>query len=223
MSFDRFEYYDLRFPLGTRFVIVGPSGSGKTEFVMNLLKYQKIMFKNSFSRIVYIYGQSEPEITNFSDIEIEKIHGIENIEENIESFDSTQNNALILDDVMSEVGDQKIISDLFTRISRHNNITVFLLLQNLFPKGKYFVDISRNANYIVLMTNPRDISQIKTLEQQIFGKSSSFLLKSYIDATRNKPFGYLFLDFNQTTPEKIRFRSNIFPFEDYHTVYIKSK
>jgi hypothetical protein len=202
MSFDRVEYYDLRFLPGTRFIIIGPSGSGKTEFVMKLLRYQKIMFKNSFSRVVYIYGQSEPETTNFPDINFEKIYGIENIEEKIESFDSTQNNGLILDDVMNEVGDQKIISDLFTKISRHKNITVFLLLQNLFPKGKYFVDISRNANYIVLMTNPRDISQIKTLEQQIFGKSSSFLLKSYIDAIRNKPFGYLFLDFNQTTSEK---------------------
>ena len=222
MSVDRVESYDLRFPSGSRFIVVGPSGSGKTEFVKNLLKYQKIMFKDPFSRVVYIYGQSEPNI-KFSDIEIEKSRGIENIEEIIESFNSTQNNVLILDDVMNEIGDQKIISDLFTRISRHNNITVILLLQNLFPKGKYFVDVSRNANYIVLMRNPRDIFQIKTLEQQIFGKSSTFLLKSYIDATRNKPFGYLFLDFNQNTPDKIRYRSNIFPFEDNHTVYIKSK
>ncbi len=30
MSLDKVECYDLRFPLGTRFVIVGPSGSGKT-------------------------------------------------------------------------------------------------------------------------------------------------------------------------------------------------
>jgi ABC-type polar amino acid transport system ATPase subunit len=43
MSLDQVECYDLRFPLGTRFVIVGPSGSCKTEFVMNLLKYQKIV------------------------------------------------------------------------------------------------------------------------------------------------------------------------------------
>jgi len=126
MSFDRVESYDLRFLSGSRFLIVGPSGSGKTEFVKNLLKYQKIMFKDPFSRVVYIYGQSEPNI-KFSDIEIEKSRGIENIEEIIESFNSTQNNVLILDDVMNEIGDQKIISDLFTRISRHNNVTVILL------------------------------------------------------------------------------------------------
>ena len=113
------------------------------------------------------------------------------------------------------------MSDLFTNMSHHLNITVIFILQNLFPKGKFMKDISVNATYIVLMTNPRDKLQIKTLSYQIDGDSGSFYFKCYKDATKDNPFSYLFLDFNQTTPEILRVRTNIFPDDEPKIVYIK--
>ncbi len=123
-------------------------------------------------------------------------------------------NLLILDDNMHNVANDIIISDLFTKLSHHKNISVILLVQNLFPKSKYMRDISSNSTYIVLMSNPRETLQIKTLSSQIDGANSSFILNCYNDATKNKPFTYLFLDFDQSTPDEVRVRTNIFPNEE---------
>lgn len=215
------SFYDIRFVCPSRFVIIGPSGSGKTNFVFDLLNNCEILFNHPFTRIVYIYGQTEPPIQKTSNgILIETVNGLENIMEIIESIKSSDNNCLVLDDLMNEIIDQKIMSDLFTKVSRHMNITVILLMQNLYPKGKYTSNISRNCNYIVLMNNPRDKSQIKTLDTQVYGKGSNFIQKCFNDATKNKPFGYLLLDFDQKTPDNLRVRSNIFPTDENHTVYI---
>ena len=59
------------------------------------------------------------------------------------------NYIIILDDLMAEATDSPVVSRLFTQ-GRHRNASVILLLQNMFPKGKYNMDISRNAQYLAL-------------------------------------------------------------------------
>ena len=46
------------------------------------------------------------------------------------------NNIIILDDLMAQATDSPVVSRLFTR-GPHRNLCVILLLQNMFPKGKY--------------------------------------------------------------------------------------
>ena len=113
------------------------------------------------------------------------------------------------------------ISDLFTKLSHHKNITVVLILQNLFPKSKYMRDISTNSTYIVLMSTPRENLQVKTLSSHIDGADPKYILNCYNFATKNKPFSYLFLDFDQETPVEIRVRTNIFPDEGTTTAFVK--
>ena len=60
------------------------------------------------------------------------------------------NNIIILDDMMTEATDSPVASWLFTQ-GRHWNASVILLLQNMFPKGKYNTDIIRNAQYLWLI------------------------------------------------------------------------
>ena len=40
------------------------------------------------------------------------------------------------DDLMEEAKDSKLVSKLFTQ-GRHRNVSVILILQNAFPKGKF--------------------------------------------------------------------------------------
>lgn len=203
----------------SRFIIYGPSGSGKTSFIENFLKNLKYLFNMKFDNIIYCSGQSNLSFDRVNNVKIKEINIIdENI---IDNFDENTNNLLIIDDNMHNVVNDILISDLFTKKSHHLNITVVLVLQNLFPKSKFMRDISSNSTYIVLMSNPREILQIKTLGMQIDGAKDSFVIKCFLDATKNKPFSYLLLDFNQNTSDKIRVRTNIFEHEKPTIVYVK--
>jgi uridine kinase len=211
--------YDLTLSHPSRMIIYGPSGSGKSTFCENLMYYMKEMFGFYFDFILYCSGQSFPSFDSIHGINIQKINSIN--ETIIDSLNENFNNLIILDDNMHNIVNDIIISDLFTKKSHHKNITVIILFLNLFPKSKYIRDISSNSTYIVLMANPREILQIKTLGIQIDGANSNFIVKAYKDATKNKPYSYLFLDFNQNTDESIRVRTNIFPHEEPKFVYVK--
>ena len=74
------------------------------------------------------------------------------------------NNIIILDDLMAEGTDSPVVSRLFTQ-GRYRNGSVILLLQNMFPKGKYNTDISRNAQYLALFRSPSAIGNKSELSE----------------------------------------------------------
>ena len=70
---------------------------------------------------------------------------------------------------MGEAVDCPILSRLFTR-GRHRNASFILLLQNMFPKGRFNTDIARNTQYIVLFRSLSDRKQEDILVDRIFAK-----------------------------------------------------
>jgi hypothetical protein len=212
-------YYDVRFETPSRWIIFGSSGSGKTTFVFNLIKSIKL-FKNKFNRIVYCTGGVVPNINEINKIKIEYFKNVN--EKLINSFNKNKNNLLILDDNMHSFVNDILISDLFTKHSHHKNITVILLMQNLFPKSKFNRDISLNSNYIVLMKNPRDKQQIKLLANQICGGQENYIFDAYKNATEFSAYSYLMLDLNQTTPVELRVRTNVLEKEYPSIVYCEN-
>ena len=80
------------------------------------------------------------------------------------------NNVLVFDDLMAQATDSPLVSLLFTQ-GRHRNASVILLLQNIFPKGKFNTDISRNAQYMALFRSPSDRKQIGIIAERMFDKS----------------------------------------------------
>ena len=211
--------YDITLKFPRRMLIYGPSGSGKSTFVEKMLFYMKDLFGFNFDNIVYCSGESFPAFDEIFGISINKVRIFN--KELLEEFNPENKNLLILDDNMHSFVNDKLISDLFTKISHHKNIFVILLVQNLFPKGKYIRDLSTNSTYIVLMSNPRENLQIRTLSSQIDGADPKFVLNCYTFATKNKPYAYLFLDFDQETPVEIRVRTNIFPDEETTIAFVK--
>jgi len=167
----------------------------------------------NFDRIVYCYGEFLPEtfdILKKKGLNVELVEGLPN-EEKIDAFDPQKNNCLVLDDLMVECGESKLICDYFTRKAHHKNISIFFLTQNFYQKGKYTTTITRNSSYIILFASPRDFGQIKYFASQSFNPKA--ILHAYKLATR-MPRGYLLIDCTQNTPDNFRLRSNIIPPEN---------
>ena len=107
----------------------------------------------------------------------------------------------------------------FLICSHHCYRSILVLTQNIFNKGKHSRTMSLNSHYIVLFKNPRDATQISFLARQMYPKNSKFLEEAYFDAT-NEPFGYLFIDLKQATPNDNRVQSNIFSKKN-HFFYLR--
>jgi hypothetical protein len=116
--------------------------------------FDKVILDKQPQRIVLCYknNQSAYDVFKLLDVPVEFIQGTP--DDLI--FDSTINNILIIDDLMSECKDNPNVSSYFTRRSHHENISVFFLSQNILMQGKCARDISLNSSYMILFNNPRD-------------------------------------------------------------------
>jgi hypothetical protein len=91
---------------------------------------------------------------------------------------------------MAEATDSPVVS---TVQGRHRNASAILLLQNMFPKGKFNTDVSRNAQYLALFRRPSDRKQIGIVGERTFDKNRVHFMNAYCKETEN-PFGYLLVD-----------------------------
>ena len=203
----------IQFNVPSSHVICGPSFSGKSEFIYKLIRNSEVLFKKPFDKIYYFYGVWQ---NNFDGVK-ENIEFIEGLPTQlfIENLVSSQSSLLIVDDQQQSALNSELIANIFTEYSHHKNITVILVLQNLFHQGKFARDISLNTHYFVLFKNQRDINQIKILGNQLGLKNH--LYDSYIEATKN-PFSYLLVDLSPGANNDFMLRSNIFP-EENPTIY----
>ena len=84
------------------------------------------------------------------------------------------------------------------------------LVQNLFPQNKDSRTISLNSQYMVVLKNPRDASQMSHLARQMYPGRVKFVQEAFKDAT-TVPYGYLLVDLKQDSPKDMRLRTTIFP------------
>lgn len=190
-------------------MVAGPSQSGKTSLIKEILMFNKLIIEPNIHTIIYCYSVWQPiydEIKKFNS-NIEFHEGIYNIE----NLDQSNKSLLVLDDLMKECENDQSILNLFTVDSHHKNISVFLLTQNIFSKGKYTRTISLNSSYIIIFKNPRDKSQIFTLARQMFPDKMNFFMDAFNDAVTNRAHSYLFVDLKQKTPERNRIQTGIIP------------
>jgi hypothetical protein len=188
-------------------LVGGSTGAGKSFFVNKLVKYQKLLHTNTFDRIVYVYSIMQDGYTELVDT-IENFELVTSIPDDISRGDRT---LLILDDQMLELGDSKLVAQLFTKL-RHNNISTIFVVQNIFHNSKYMRTINVNSQYIVMFNSPRDKNTLSILNRQIFPDKPKFLTEAFADATK-EPYGYIFLDLKPSTNPKLRVRTGILPNE----------
>ena len=133
------------------------------------------MTNGTAEKILWQNGEYQHAYTELSQ-RFPHITFIEGIPENLNEYvDPEYRNLIITDDPMSETGNDKRITSLFTKGSHHKNVSVILLLQNLFYNGKGSCNISLNTHYIMLFKNPRDNTVISSLAKQMYLGKTKFL------------------------------------------------
>ena len=213
---------DVRLQNPFSLLCVGPSGSGKTQWTKRLLEHGSEMMTQFPDRIVWCYSEYQPA---YADIlkQFPQIEFVEGIPPDVnDMFDPNVNNMIIIDDLMEQAAGDKKVCNLFTKSCHHRNLSVIFILQNLFYQGKESRTISLNSHYMTIFRSVRDKSQIVHLAKQMYPGKTKFMQESYDDATK-EPYGYLFVDLRPQTPDQLRLRTNIFPNDSPHYVYIPKK
>lgn len=209
------EEYDCRFKFPFTWFVSGGTGCGKTTMVLKFLRHHKILTTNpECSNVIYCYNEWQSGFDSLAkeDVVTEWYEGLptmETIKEKIEPFKST-GTILVLDDFGQQLNSSYV--ELFTVVSHHSNCSVILMTQNLFDKNPIYRPISMNSKYMTVFKNPRDNHQISALARQTFPESYRDIVKIFHKATE-KPHSYLFFDFDQKTPNKLRVRTQILPQE----------
>ena len=218
------ETFDVRLKTPFTLILAGASGCGKTTWLERFLKEFKTVTDGAskYQTLLWFSGTKQPALFQrvrasfagtvrfFDSIDKEVYEQVEK---------QGRNSTIVIDDLMQETSGMAGVGKLFTKGRSHLNCNVILLWQNVFPSGSEARNLSINAHHMVLFKNPRDKSQIRYFAQQVApGKVKQFL-KIFADAT-SKNYGYLHCDFTQGTPDKLRFRTNIFPNEQPMIAYV---
>ena len=205
-------------------IISGVSQSGKTTLVYNLLQLSDSIFTKKPSKVFLFYKFNQAIYQEMLRnklihelVEInEKNLDYDNIVARVSPYKKKGGSLIIFDDSMSDITSD--FAQIFTNLSHHQNCSVIYITQNLFHKDSNYRTMSLNAHYLFLMKNDRDKQQINTLARQICPGNSTYVVESFIKATRS-PFSYLLMDFRPQSPEVLKLRSNIFPHQFPYRIY----
>lgn len=197
---------DVRLRCPFTCLVVGATMTGKTRFVCDLLDKPEI-FDTEFSDITVCHSEWQPAYDRLKEKGVRFNQGLMDPDE----LDPHFPHLVILDDLM-DTQDRRI-EQFFTRTCHHRNTSCIYIVQNMFSQGRGHRTCSLNTQYLVLFKSPRDVSQIRVLEQQMFPGKKHYLVDSYHDACE-KPFHYLFVDLKPDTPSHLRIRGRILNFEN---------
>lgn len=205
------DVFDARIQLPASIIVHGPSQSGKTEFVMDLILNMNNMVNPVPKYIVWFYGTDTEIIEQLKKKSSVNIHFVQGLpDKGFESFYHNKKHTLfVVDDLLQEAIQDRNITNLFCREGHHNNVSVVLIMQDLFCSGTQRKTILRNAHYLCLFKNPLDMAGIYIIGQRIMPKHIREFLAIFEKATSSK-HGYLFIDGKQSTPSNARLRTNIF-------------
>lgn len=195
-------------------LVSGPSQSGKTVWTKQLVRHIDSMCTQPPEKIIWAYGEMQDayeEMCTWPRMQL--VEGLPSME-SLKS-EPRKPKLLILDDQMMNVK-KDTLANIFCKGSHHWSLSCCMLVQSAFYEG--LKTPRRNAHYMVLFKNPADALQVSTLARQIFPGKKGYFMESYADAT-SQPYSYLLLDLKQTTPDRLRLRSCVFPHET-NVVYL---
>ncbi len=200
-------------------LVAAGSGFGKTFWVKRLLAEKERLIQPVPKRIVWCYMHWQPLYQEIKAIDpsIEFIEGLP-LDLDAGFFSSEVNNLLIIDDMMDVVAKDSRITQLFTRGSHHENLSVICLLQSLYYKNTQ--TIRRNSHYLVLFDMPMDKTQVRTMSYQMFPNYPNHLLQMYHKAV-SKPYGYLVVVSKPNIKQHERLKTDIF--SDDSSIQMKNK
>ena len=209
--------YDLRFKEHFKIFISGPSRCGKTFFVVNLLENLTKIAKVPPTIVIYVYKVWQYKFDEMRNVDI-FLEDNHDVLDKISIYTAGKSSLIIFDDMINSksiIG----IAPLFTVDARHSNMSLIFLSQRMFVNNEHFRQISQNSDYFVVFKNPRNLSEIRTLAQQITPGSLQ-LMYIYREATK-EPFSYLFINLTQEAQPETKYLSNIFERDHIIKTYIE--
>jgi hypothetical protein len=219
--------FDMRFKNPCAFILAGGSQSGKTTLTLNILRNANYLFETPecTQNILFFYNEWQSAYESISTEEnfkkklhfINKLPTVDFVKEKTLAFKGRGGSIVVIDDFQNRLNND--IATIFQNVCHHYDVTVFLLVQNIFPPVKAFRDISLNAQYIVLFKNARDGSQIVNFLKQFAPGNSKGLGDLFREVTEST-YSYMLFDVHPTTPKKLRIRSHILPSEGTTRVYV---
>lgn len=203
---------------GTAILIAGPSGCGKTYRTMKFIEYKEDIFTNPacMQRILFYYNVETDLFKEYRHMEnIEWINEypsrLDYIEEVANKYKDKGGITVIIDDFASQLAPS--IEKLFTALSHHKNITVFLLSQNLFFGSKTWQrNISLNCKHFLIFPNYRDQKQFNQFARQLEPApgQAKYLIEAYEKISKSADYSYLWVNCEPNLKNKfLRIRTNV--------------
>lgn len=196
-----YNRHHIKLPM--RLIIAGNSGSGKTQTLLNLI----YNMPQTWEKIFIVTKCADEPLYNYLADQL-KDQGLsikEGIHElpDLDSLDKTQNNLVVLDDLVNEpLKQQRPICDFAIRC-RKKNTSLCYISQSYYAVPKLIRD---NINYLII----KQVSSMKNLtmicRECSLGIDKKQLKKIYDDATQSKT-DFLLIDLESDKDN--RFRKNL--------------
>ena len=207
-------FYSIQWVAPSCTIIAGPSNSGKTSLLSKILIHKNNLFTTQNQKTILFYNQDQEIYKSWNDSGFinHSQKGVPSVAdfEDIINFHSEGRGAIVIfDDLGGEISNNlHFFEHVFVVLAHHSNLTVFLVVHNLFEKS--LRTISLNTNRFVITANHRDKSQIGFLSRQAFPQSKIFLTSVYNHILLSFPYGYIVLDFSQNRSEYLRISTRWF-------------
>lgn len=213
-------------------LVSGPSQSGKSTLVTDIIRKQHRLIDTQFQYVTIFLGTSVESNDTYSKLKSEFPSLVELIDVNkryrdkeaIKERFSTdikthiavkggKPGCLIFDDLMNELSNSGgILTELFTKLCSHNNLSSIHITQNLFAKNTGgstdHTTLYRNSHYIILFESRLDTTIISHVSRRIAGRGQGREVQDMINEILRK-HRYVLISGNLTTPKELLFRSAI--------------
>ena len=204
--------------------LFGSTGSGKTVLCRSIMEHGSQIYDKELISILYCYTEHQD---SFDDMKqsIKNVRFHQGLPTSQTFADFVKegppgHRLVILDDLMSTVLNSADIIQLVCVTSHHKNISVIIILQNLYAAGKFSKTVSLQSQYLIACQSARDTSHLQKLSYQIYGASNSHIIPDAMkQVTSRYPYPYLLVDLSHAADPTMRLRSRILP-GDTMEVYV---
>ena len=138
------------------------------QFLYNLLRNASRLIDIEFEYIVIFIGTEDSIFENLRPFFKGRLDIIQGLPESFDPFiDKSKAGLFIIEDLMRQSAEDIRVGDIFTKRGHHENLSICLVLQNLFSRGKERITCFRSSHYIVVFRNPLDSTVIFSLAQKL--------------------------------------------------------
>ena len=194
----------IKFYADSNILVVGATNSGKTTTILKLIKDQCVYPMPK--KIFYLYGAKQPFMDTWNDDGNPPIKFVAGL--NLSVIDDIEEpKLLIIDDLM--LSQNKDLAQHFIAGSHHRHTTTIYVSHSIFLNDENYRLLSNNCQYMILMRNKRNFSQVTRLARQILGVGYKRVIEAY-NYISQKPFGFVLLTFHPKVPEELLVTTDYF-------------